>query len=183
MREYLLLLPIIFIFHDMEEIIGFDWFFKTNPDLFEHFPKLRKVYDGLTTATFAAAVYEEFIPFFGVSLLAYYFPNKILNAVWLGILLSLTAHFVVHILLSICIKKYVPCVITSFICLPVSSLIVIKSTPHLDLDMITVICIIISILAMIANIKLAHGFAHFLSKKTDSSLKDVKTLIFQNQQN
>ena len=33
MREYLLLLPIIFIFHDMEEIIGFGWFFRNNPEI------------------------------------------------------------------------------------------------------------------------------------------------------
>ena len=38
MKDYILLLPIIFIFHDMEEIIGFGRFFKNNPDLFERFP-------------------------------------------------------------------------------------------------------------------------------------------------
>ena len=35
MREYILLLPIIFIFHDMEEIVGFEWFFRRNYDLFD----------------------------------------------------------------------------------------------------------------------------------------------------
>ena len=74
MREYLLFLPIIFIFHDMEEIIGFGWFFKKNPWLYERFPKVMKPYIGWTHEGFAAAVYEEFIPFFGISLLAYYFP-------------------------------------------------------------------------------------------------------------
>ena len=167
MREYLLLLPIIFIFHDMEEIIGFDWFFKTKTDLFERFPRLNKIYNGLTTSTFAAAVYEEFIPFFGISLLAYYFPSKILYAVWFGIFLSLTGHFAVHLILSIYIKRYIPCVITSSICLPISILILIKSSCYLSFDIITVTCIIISVIAMIFNLKLAHGFAHFLSRRTD----------------
>ena len=171
MREYLLLLPIIFIFHDMEEIIGFDWFFKTNSDLFERFPKLNKIYNGLTTSTFAAAVYEEFIPFFGVSLLAYYFESKLLYAVWFGIFLSLTAHFVIHLLFSIYIKRYIPCIITSIICLPVSIIILIKNIPYLDFDMMTVTCIIVSVLAMMANMKLAHGFGHLLSRKTAFSLK------------
>lgn len=27
MKEFLLLLPVIFIIHDMEEIVGFGWFF------------------------------------------------------------------------------------------------------------------------------------------------------------
>ena len=166
MREYLLLLPIIFIFHDMEEIIGFDWFFKTNSGLFERYPKLNKIYNGLTTATFSAAVYEEFIPFFGISLWAYYFPNKILYAVWFGIFLSLTVHFAVHIVLSIYIKRYIPCVITSIICLPISILILYKSVNYLSFDIMTAICIIISILAMMANMKLAHGLAHFLNRRT-----------------
>ena len=64
MREYLLLLPIIFIFHDMEEIIGFGWFFRNNPDIFKRFPIITKAYKDYTTAGMALAVYEEFIPFF-----------------------------------------------------------------------------------------------------------------------
>lgn len=70
MREYLLLLPIIFIFHDMEEIIGFGWFFRNNPEIFKRFPVITKAYKDYTTAGMALAVYEEFIPFFGVSLMA-----------------------------------------------------------------------------------------------------------------
>ena len=73
MREYILLLPILFIFHDMEEIAGFIWFFKRNTYLFDRFPKVMNTYRGMTHTGFALAVYEEFIPFFGVSLLAYYF--------------------------------------------------------------------------------------------------------------
>ena len=97
MREYLLLLPIIFIFHDMEEIAGFIWFFKRNPYLFERFPKTMNPYRGLTHEGFALAVYEEFIPFFGISLLAYYFPNDILYGIWFGIFMALAGHFVIHI--------------------------------------------------------------------------------------
>ena len=50
MREFLLLLPIIFIFHDMEEIIGFGWFFRNNPDIFKRFPIITKAYKDYTTA-------------------------------------------------------------------------------------------------------------------------------------
>ncbi len=105
MKDYILLLPIIFIFHDMEEIIGFGRFFKKNPDLFERFPKVTAPYRDFSTAGFALAVYEEFIPFFGVSLLAYYFPNEILYGLWFGIFLSLAAHLLVHIGHSLYIKN------------------------------------------------------------------------------
>ena len=53
MKDYILLLPIIFIFHDMEEIIGFSRFFKKNPDLFERFPKATTPYRDFNTARFA----------------------------------------------------------------------------------------------------------------------------------
>ena len=62
MKDYILLLPIIFIFHDMEEIIGFGWFFRKNPWLFERFPKVMNNYRGFTNEGFAIGVYEEFIP-------------------------------------------------------------------------------------------------------------------------
>ena len=53
MKDYILLLPIIFIFHDMEEIIGFGRFFKKTPDLFERFPKVTTPYRNFSTAGFA----------------------------------------------------------------------------------------------------------------------------------
>ncbi|MBR4168222.1 MAG: HXXEE domain-containing protein [Lachnospiraceae bacterium] len=160
MREYLLLLPILFIFHDMEEIIGFGWFFRNNPELFERFPKITKAYKGFTTAGMALAVYEEFIPFFGISLLAYYFEADVLNALWFGLLLSLTAHFVVHIVMSICVKKYIPSLITSLICLPISVIILINCTKYMIFNLMTVMLIASAILLMMANLKFAHWLMH-----------------------
>ncbi len=84
MREYILLLPLIFIFHDMEELAGFGWFFRNNPWLFERFPNVMNTYKGFTNEGFTLAVYEEFIPFFGVSLLAYYFPCSFLYGLSCG---------------------------------------------------------------------------------------------------
>ena len=49
MKDYILFLPIIFIFHDMEEIIGFERFFKNNQELLERFPKITAVYRDFKT--------------------------------------------------------------------------------------------------------------------------------------
>ena len=57
MRDYLLLLPILFIFHDMEEIIGIEWFYSRNKWLFDRYPKITKTYKCLTHMGFSAAVY------------------------------------------------------------------------------------------------------------------------------
>ncbi|MBO6208600.1 MAG: HXXEE domain-containing protein [Lachnospiraceae bacterium] len=166
MREYVLLLPILFIFHDMEEIIGFGWFFRNNPEIFKRFPIITKAYKDYTTAGMALAVYEEFIPFFGVSLMAYYFENDVLNTIWLGLLISLTAHFIVHIGQSIYIRKYIPSLITSVVCLPISVVILIKSSEYLVFSLPTVLILAGSIALMMVN----HRFAHWLMHKFGNQL-------------
>ena len=165
MREYLLLLPIIFIFHDMEEIVGIEWFYSNNAWLFERYPKILKTYKGMTHMGFSAAVYEEFIPFFGVSLFAYYFPGQVVFALWYGIFLALTGHFLIHIGQALAIRKYIPCVITSLICLPVSIVILVKSASFIEWNTFAVALVIAGILLMLANFKAAHAVMHYVNKR------------------
>ena len=165
MREYVLLLPILFIFHDMEEIIGFGWFFKNNPEIFERFPKITKAYKGFTTAGMALAVYEEFIPFFGISLLAYYFENDVLYTLWFSLMLSLTAHFIVHIGQSIYLKKYIPSLITSVICLPISVIILINSAKYMTFSITDISLMVAGILLMMANLRFAHWLMHRFGRR------------------
>lgn len=169
MREYLLLLPIIFIFHDMEEIVGIEWFYSNNAWLFERYPKILKTYKGMTHMGFSAAVYEEFIPFFGVSLFAYYFPGQVVFALWYGIFLALAGHFLIHIGQALAIRKYIPCVITSLICLPVSIVILVKSAPYIEWNAFAVAIVIAGILLMLANFKAAHMVMHYVNKRADSA--------------
>lgn len=163
MKEFILLLPIIFIFHDMEEVVGFGYFFKKNPDLYDRFPRVMKAYRNFMTEGFAAAVYEEFIPFFGVSLLAYYFPNKVIISMWYGLFLALAGHFIIHIGQTIYLRKYIPSFVTSLICLPVSVNILLRCTRVMDFDLVTTLTIALSILLMMLNLKLAHKLAHFVN--------------------
>ena len=165
MKDYILLLPLIFIFHDMEEIAGFIWFFKRNTYLFDRFPKVMNTYRGMTHEGFALAVYEEFIPFFGVSLLAYYFPCDILYGLWYGIFLTLLGHFFIHIGHSIYIRKYIPCVITSAICLPLSVIILVKCALLMGWNISILISAASAVIFMIVNFKICHGLAHFINKK------------------
>lgn len=165
MKDFILLLPIIFIFHDMEEIIGFGYFFRNNKQLFERFPKITAAYKDFTTEGFALAVYEEFIPFFGISLLAFFFPSKVLYALWLGLMISLTSHFLVHIGHSIYIRKYIPSLITSLICLPPSVIIVVKTLTIIKIDLLTIVLIPFAIVGMIINLKFAHSLMHKYGKK------------------
>ena len=165
MREYLLLLPILFIFHDMEEVVGFGSFFRKNPWLFDRFPKVLNAYRNISTTGFAAAVYEEFIPIFGISLLAYYFPCDVLFALWYGVFLSIAAHFLIHIGQTVYIRKYIPSLITSLICLPVSVVVLIKSGQFISFDVLSVVLMVAGIVLMMINLKIAHWVMHVLNKK------------------
>ena len=148
------------MFHDMEEIIGFERFFARNPNLFDRYPKIMNAYKGFKTDGFALAVYEEFIPFFGISLLAYFFPGEILYALWYALMLSLTGHFVIHIGQSLYIRKYIPSLITSIICLPVSVVILIRCAGDIDFSLRTVLFIFLGVAIMILNLKIAHMLMH-----------------------
>ena len=165
MREYLLLLPILFIFHDMEEVVGFESFFRKNPWLIDRFPKVLNAYRNITTAGFAAAVYEEFIPIFGISLLAYYLPCDVLYALWYGVFLSIAAHFLIHIGQTVYIRKYIPSFITSLICLPVSVIVLIRAGEFISFDALSVVLMIVGALIMIINLKIAHLVMHRVNGK------------------
>lgn len=169
MRDYILLLPLIFIFHDMEEIAGFGWFFRKNPWLFERYPKVMNTYRGFTSEGFTLAVYEEFIPFFGISLLAYYFPCSILYGLWYGIFLSLFGHFFIHIGHTVYIRKYIPSVATSVICVPVSAYILVRCALLMNADVITILAVAVGIILMILNFRVAHGVMHYVNRRINTS--------------
>lgn len=167
MRDFILLLPILFIIHDMEEIVGFERFFRKNPWVYERYPKITKAYRNFATAGMAAAVYEEFIPFFGISLLTFYFPNKILYTVWFALMLSLAVHFVIHIVLCIYIRKYIPSLITSIICLPVCALILYKCIPMMPFNLLTSVLTVITAVLMMLNLRFAHWMMYRYNKKNE----------------
>lgn len=62
MESYIWLFPLLFIFHDMEEIIGLiPWYQKNKKLLEKRFPKICKVYADVSTEGFAFAVLEELV--------------------------------------------------------------------------------------------------------------------------
>ncbi len=124
-KDYFWLFPIIFIFHDMEEIIGLGVWLNKNRSLLEkRFPKVNRIYQDFSTEGFALAVFEEFIVCLLVSGLAYYVDCEVISWIWLGAFIGCAVHFVVHIGQTFVLKKYIPAVITSIICLPIGAIII-----------------------------------------------------------
>jgi len=85
-----------------------------------------------------------------------FFPGKILYSQWFGIFISLIAHFFIHIGHTIYIRKYIPCFITSVICIPLCILILIKCLPFMTFDAVTISFIVVGLLMMILNMKLIY---------------------------
>ena len=161
MTIYALTFPLLFIFHDLEEIIGMRRFLNRNADMLQaRFPFLYKRFSKFTTEGFALAVMEEFIVFTAIALLAIYFNNSLFWNIWFGGFFGLTAHYVIHIIQALVIRRYIPALITSLICLPISIVILHHSYALIDINLwhITIGLVIVA-LNMVPALKIA-GSGH-----------------------
>lgn len=159
MKEYLWLLPVIFMFHDMEEIIGMKrWISKYGEELENKYKLAKRIlssYKNITTEGFALAVYEELIVLLVICLLSQFTAIFFFQAIWFGAFVGFTLHLVIHILQAIAIKKYTPALITSIICLPISVVIVTKCACFIRPD-ITILGVVMGVVGVGVNLKLAH---------------------------
>jgi len=111
------LLPIVFMFHDLEEIIMIQpWLRKNAPVIQARFPfiadRILPHITKLSSSSFTLAVAEEFILLSGFVLIA---VEAQLYSFWAGLLLGFFIHLLVHIGQFLALRAYVPVIITSFI--------------------------------------------------------------------
>ena len=125
MAFYLWMFPLLFIFHDMEEIIGLvPWIHLNETLLAQKTPAILKIHKGITTEGFALAVFKEFIIVLSITLLAYSSQSRALELVWLGGFVAFALHLLLHIGQSILLRKYIPALITSILCFPISAYLI-----------------------------------------------------------
>ncbi|MGC6376410.1 HXXEE domain-containing protein [Bisgaard Taxon 45] len=121
MQEYIWFFPLIFIFHELEELIGMKRFLSKNRLLFhQKYPFIYKVSQNFSTEGLAFAVLEEFILCITLCFCAFFMTSHVTSGLWLGAFIACTFHFVVHILQTLILRQYIPATITSLICLPIS---------------------------------------------------------------
>ncbi len=111
------LLPVMFMFHDFEEIIMMNaWGRRYAALLDERMPaglrKLSRSTLNLSTAGFAFAV---MLIFLSLSAATYACVDGGFLTVWTGMLVVYFVHLVIHLLQGLYLKKYVPAVITSIL--------------------------------------------------------------------
>jgi hypothetical protein len=92
--------PVVFMFHDFEEIIFFKtWLTKNSDFLKEKFPEIsRRILphlEKLSTAAFSLAVAEEFILISIITFTSIWLKNYFL---WFAIFIAFSLHLVAHII-------------------------------------------------------------------------------------
>lgn len=117
-----MLLPVIFMFHDFEEVIFMKYWYGRNSAYLKRrvpgfHPMIERIMRGRTTASFALSV---FFMFMLVSAITFYSVLSGNYLIWWGAFLIFSLHLLMHIGQSIIVRGYVPAVVTSVLCLPYS---------------------------------------------------------------
>lgn len=159
------LFPLLFMFHDFEEIIFMRaWVSKNKSDFYERFPVLSKKllphFGNMTTSAFALGVAEEFILISIITVVSY-MTNW--YGLWIGSFIVFTLHLLIHCFQALIVKKYIPCIVTSVICMPICIYMIMKIIQIFALNTIILYSILFFII-MVINLGFIHKFMAKFSK-------------------
>lgn len=146
------MLPILFILHDFEEMI-FMPLWKTR-----HHQKLetfKKPFFGSVTqgSAFAVGVFEEFIILVFISGFCQITHNSLL---YLSFVIAYTSHFIIHYIMCLQFRGYVPGVVTVTLELPIV-LMIISHYWSSDVPLLSVfIYLLLAMVIAFTNLKIMH---------------------------
>lgn len=113
------LLPVFFMLHELEEIIGIRlWLDKNGAELYNRFSRFKQIIrrlDSITTPAFTAIVAEEFILVSFCTFLSAYTGNWI---AWYCCLMAFGLHLFAHIIQFLLWRRYIPVIVTSLCSFP-----------------------------------------------------------------
>lgn len=158
-NTYVWLFPLLFIFHDMEEIIGLGpWYKKHEKMLSRRYPMLLGYFENYSTEGMALAVGEEFLLCIAVCMISIFTGW---HGLWLGGLIAYTIHLVIHMGQAVVLRGYVPALATSIIALPLSLYLIRASIHLLGYSAGTVLLYgILGCAVVAANLWFAHILMH-----------------------
>lgn len=164
LHEIIWLFPLLFIFHDLEEIILLRYWTSKNASFIkEKVPKFPITKN--STPSFAIAVTEEFLIIILISLITRFTDWYLL---WIGFFIAYTIHLIIHIFSALYIKRYIPSLITSLICLPICIyllFIIMEQTSYTASQIL--LFSIISIVVMYINLFFIHKIMNWIDNKID----------------
>ena len=126
LRNLIWLFPVLFLFHDLEEIFFLmPWVRKNHAAIIARFPQLPtqiiNQVSSVSSTAFALGVLEELILILLICFFAFQYGWY---ALWSGGVLAFTFHLLVHLAQVVIYKEYIPVVITSLLCLPVCAIMI-----------------------------------------------------------
>lgn len=156
---YLVLsLPIVFILHDMEEVVvQHRWMLAHRESLVLRFPKMRPMIEHLSkigTKAFALAALEELMVIIVAT--CYVLIGGICSTqIWSALFLAFSLHLFVHSGQAILFRGYVPGIVTSLLLLPYS-IYGLWSIWLTTSGMEFLLLALGGIVLMVANLRFAH---------------------------
>lgn len=175
--NYIWLFPILFIFHDLEEIIGFGPWYKRNAKVIrERFPKVfmryEKMFTDYSTEGMALAVLEIFVLSIFVCIITELFSVQWL---WSGFFIGFLLHLVIHVIQSVIIRRYIPALATSVICIPICIIILWKVLSVYNCNAVTLIfSTLLALVIIFINLNFSHFLMHQYTKWLISLEKNNK---------
>lgn len=164
--------PLLFIFHDFEEIIFMKpWLNKNRESLTKRFPaivsKLYGHFDRITAEAFALGVAEEYVIICAVTAAAFFTGWY---GLWLGLMIAFTLHLLIHCVQAAVVRGYVPALLTSLVCLPPSIWILTK-TVTLEPVWVIALCTAAGTLLMLTNLTAVHKGMEAFARWTEKGFK------------
>lgn len=159
------LFPVIFMLHEMEEIIGFRIRLDKNRNIVSKYNKLSILYQNFSNEGFLIAVLEEYLLCIIITCISIFFKTYI---VWIGAFIAFSLHLLVHIFQSIIIKRYIPALASSIILLPISIFLISKAIYTFEYTFFSIlISSVVCIMTMLFNLI----FVHKIMKKVTEKIK------------
>lgn len=165
MNELIWLAPLLFILHDMEEIIWAMNWKKKEPRLKKYVNIPFTPFGGLSdTAVFSLGVFEELLIFSLAASLGYFFH---FYELWLGILFANILHLIlIHIIgMLLMYRSYVPGLITSILTFIPNCLIFKNAIELLHYSIgHLILWLVLGTIITFANLKFLHTHNHIYCK-------------------
>lgn len=159
------LFPIIFMFHEFEEIIFLKhWALSDGDYVICKYPFTKRLLSHVTrlsTSSFSLAVFEEFI-IVSISVFLSLFLGW--NYLWLSVFTAFSIHIVVHIFQWIVVRRYIPVIVTSFLSLPYIFWGVYNVFQLFSLKEI-VVCTVLGFVLLPINLYLAHKLSAWFESR------------------
>ncbi|OSP89579.1 hypothetical protein B9D04_03400 [Weissella cibaria] len=148
------MLPIIFMIHDFEEIVFVEAWKRRQKHRLSVLGEKAPFNDLGSTPSFSIGVLLEFIVFSGIAGFAAISNNYY---VWLGLFFGFAGHLVVHCIMAVNFKGYVPGLYTSLPFLPVSIGIIVFAISRLEMSIFEIgSSFLLGAIIMLGMVKLLH---------------------------